>query len=254
MKNIKVLLSCDDNPYYYEFWNDVSYVWKNILQIDPVLIYISNNKNDYLSENNGTIIPIKKIDNFPIHLQAQLARVYFAKNFSNDICLMSDIDMMPVSKQFFNKEKIINNIIDDSFFHLNPTPREFGQLPMCYYAAYGKTYDNIVNNKSWYDFLNYIIEKDFNAEKLGYHLPDHLKDKKLWFSDELFLYSEILLKNIKIIKNNKIISNNERLDREMLLKYSGNISNTFVDCHMPRPYGLYYRQINYLVHKLENNE
>lgn len=254
MSNIKIMLSCDDNPFYYEFWNDVSYIWKNIFLFDPILFYISNEENKNLSEEYGRVIRVDKLKNIPVYLQAQLARVYFSKQFQEDICLISDIDMMPVSKKFFDKNKIANNTKENSFFHLNPTKREFGQLPMCYYTGYGRTFDKLSTNKTWEEFLEYVVSKDFNAEKLGFMLPNNLKDKKLWFSDELFLFSEINKLNIHIEKNNEIIKDNQRLDREMLLSYKGNISEAFIDCHMPRPYSIHNKHINFLTFKLENNE
>ena len=39
----KVIMSCDDNPYYLDFWPLVSWVWKEKMGIEPVLIHIGEN-------------------------------------------------------------------------------------------------------------------------------------------------------------------------------------------------------------------
>jgi len=254
MNKIKVLMSCDDNPFYYEFWNDVSHMWKNVFGFEPVLFYISDEDNRFLSEDNGTIIRIPKIKNVPVYLQAQTARIYFAKMFKDDVCLLSDIDIIPIDKSFFNVETILKNVKKDEFFHLNPTKREFGQFPMCYYVAYGNTYEKMFNDNTWEEFINKIIKYDFNAKKLGFMLPKHLEDKQLWFSDELFLHSEIAKNSLKINLNNKIILPNERLDREQLLSPASENVKQYVDCHMPRPFSMYEKQISYLIYKVENND
>ncbi len=253
MNKIKVLMSCDDNPYYYEFWNDVSLVWNKTFQFEPVLFYVSNSENKYLSNNHGTIINVPKLNNIPVYLQAQTARIYYSKMFPNDVCMLSDIDIIPVNKTFFNVENILKFVKKDEFFHLNPTRREFGQFPMCYYVAHGSTFEKMFSNKTWEQFLDKIVKYDFNAKKLGFQLPQHLQDKQLWFSDELFLFSEITKNNLKISLNNKIISDHERLDREQLLSSKMENIQNFIDCHMPRPFSLYEKQINYLIYKIENN-
>ena len=238
------MLSCDDNPYYSEFWNPVKDIWLKRFGIFPKLIYINNyRQTDDFVDN---ILYVKKVKGIPVHLQAQLARVYFAQMLKNDINVISDIDMFPISRQFFNVNKILKNCKDGSFYHLNPEKREFGQLPMCYYAGLGSTYHKLIGKLSWEEFLHMIVEKDYNTDKFDFQMPGHLVNKKLWFSDEIYLYSQVLEKNIEVIKGDKLIGN-LRLDREMLMNPSAfqNI-NAFVDAHLPRPYTNYKTHIDNL--------
>ena len=102
---MKAILSCDENPFYYDFWPLVKHVWKNHLGIDPFLIHIS----DEVGTDEDTKY-IKPVPGVPIYLQAQLARIYFTQLFDDEICLVSDIDMIPVSKNFFNKDVILDNV------------------------------------------------------------------------------------------------------------------------------------------------
>ena len=45
MKLDKVIMSCNDNPYYSDFWPLVSKVWKEKIGIDPVLVYVGDASN-----------------------------------------------------------------------------------------------------------------------------------------------------------------------------------------------------------------
>ena len=79
---MKAILSCDDNPFYLDFWPLVKDVWKNHLDIDPFLIRIS----DEVGEEED-VHYVKPIAGVPIYLQAQLARIYFTQLFDDEICV-----------------------------------------------------------------------------------------------------------------------------------------------------------------------
>ena len=244
---MKAIVSCDSNPFYHDFWPLVKDVWKNHLDIDPFLIYVSDEVGD--EENVHYIKPIPGI---PIYLQAQLARIYFTQLFENEICLVSDIDMIPICKNFFDKQKIIDNVKKDSFYHLNPERREFGQLPLCYYCAHGSTYKKLFDNMSWEEFLNFILEKDFNVDKTNYRLPQRLSGNNLWFSDELFLHTQISYKNIPIKKSNTLIHPRKRIDREQILglNYLDLFNGEIIDVHLPRPYSNFKESTNKILFAL----
>ena len=128
---MNVMLSCDDNPYYSDFWPFVRDLWQKRIGIEPKLIFVNEAKETETFEDG--ILYIKKLNDYPVYLQAQLARIYFTQMFEDEICLLSDIDMFPASTVFFDKAKIEAACDENTFFHLNPERREFGQLPICYY-------------------------------------------------------------------------------------------------------------------------
>ena len=245
---VNVLLSCDDNPYYSDFWPMARDIWKRRFDIEPKLVYINDDKETEDFEDG--ILHIKKIAGTPVHLQAQMARIYFTLKFPDDICLVSDIDMFPVSKSFFNKEKILDSCKKDSFLHLNPEKREFGQLPICYYCGYGSLYKELFDKSTWPEFLEMIINKDFNTDNFNFTLPAHLADKKLWFSDEIFLFSQITDKNIPIVSGPDLVGN-RRLDRENILRSDFfSVMPRCVDIHLPRPYSKYKTCIDNIYYTL----
>ena len=160
--------------------------------------------------------------------------------------------MIPICKNFFDKQKIIDNVKKDSFYHLNPERREFGQLPLCYYCAHGSTYKKLFDNMSWEEFLNFILEKDFNVDKTNYRLPQRLSGNNLWFSDELFLHTQISYKNIPIKKSNTLIHPRKRIDREQILglNYLDLFNGEIIDVHLPRPYSNFKESTNKILFAL----
>ena len=246
--NVNVLLSCDENPYYSDFWPLVRDIWKRRFDINPKLVYINDEKET--KEFEEGVLYIKKLKNIPVHLQAQMARIYFAHLFPDDICTVSDIDMFPVSKSFFSKKNILDKCNKNSFYHLNPEKREFGQLPICYYCGYGSLYEKLLDGQSWPDFIKSIVDKDFNTDNFNFTLPRHLEGKKLWFSDEIFLYSQVVEKQIPIIRSDDLIGN-RRLDRENILRADFfSVMSRCVDVHLPRPYADYKASIDNIYYSL----
>ncbi len=240
---MKVLLSCDENPFYYDFWPHAKKMWMNHIGIEPKLIFINKEKEteDFVDD----IMYVKEIPNIPVHLQAQMARIFYTQKFQDEICLVSDIDMFPISKKFFDIEKISNACDLESFFHLNPEVREFGQFPLCYYCGYGSLYAKIIKTDNWNKFLKDIIEMNFDTSLMGYNLPPHLRGKNLWFSDELFMFKGTQDNKIKIVTNDEFIGQ-RRIDREAITRmgYLSLIKSDVVDIHLPRPYKKYEKFID----------
>ena len=240
---MKVLLSCDENPFYYDFWPSVRKMWGEHIGIEPKLVFINNEKEtpDFVDD----VLYVKQLDTYPVHLQAQMARLFFTQRFPDDICLVSDIDMFPVSKSFFDIEKINKACDPSTFFHLNPERREFGQFPLCYYCGYGSLYSKLIGNVSWEQFLENIINMNFNTDTLGFNLPSHLQGKNLWFSDELFMFNSLQNTGTKITINNELVGS-RRIDRERIINidYLRLANQDIVDIHLPRPYKDYERFID----------
>jgi hypothetical protein len=238
MKIDYAIVSCDDNPLYYNFWNIVQKLWTNLIGIKPILVKISDTDNievtdDYIIHN------FKKIEGIDTGFQSQVARMYVTKFYPEDVCLTSDIDMLPLSKKYFvDNIKELNN---DSLviFSADAYPN-VQRYPICYNAAKGKVFHEIMNFEN--TFEEYCLKlKDFNWG---------------WDTDELYFGQKVdnfINQNI-IIKLNRGWEFGRAIDRIDRVKWSYNPtklkSGKYIDSHSLRPYILYKNEIDKLVNYL----
>tara|TARA_R110000824_G_scaffold329468_6_gene516241 strand:+ start:1410 stop:2282 length:873 start_codon:yes stop_codon:yes gene_type:complete len=273
MKIDKVIMSCNDNPYYSEFWPLVSKVWKERIGIDPVLVYIGDASN--ISTEYGEVVEVEKLEDVPIHTQAQWARFWYTQFEPETMWLLSDIDMMPLSKQFFTDS--VNDIpreiepmvhfntnlkyFDDSKVwdidkELN-VPESYGKcLPTCYSAGSGKLRKEILNLvPSFKESIENLKwkENDYDHEIDG-DAVSH------WYAEEAYQEKKLLEWIDKNPDRFFAISRpggwcGNRLDRghnhipslDHILAII-NFNELVVEFHMPRPWEKYGKNIEDIVH------
>lgn len=247
MKIDKVILSSDSNPMYLNFWPIVSKIWKIKFNIDPVLLYIDEDHSISINEEYGKVIKIKPINNIPVYLQNLWIRFWYPSQELNKIWIISDIDMLPISKKYFINN--CENISNDAYIHLNPClDINGGSLPACYHVAKGYSFKEVLNlHEKWDDSINEI----YNS-KTGKDHGGHLAGKTRWGADEIYSTIKILnyqktnpdkIKFIQRGKNNSDL----RIDRsnwnynEKLIK-----TDLYADSHSIRPYDTYKKEIDHL--------
>jgi hypothetical protein len=232
-------MGSNDNPTYLDFWPVVSKVWKEVFKITPVLGLISDTDSDLYDDGNGLIKKFKSIKGVDSALQSQIVRIFLPK-FLNGNSLLSDIDMLPLSKKYFIEQ--FHNFDDNKFYVLssdNPECIEDNQYPICYNLGNKIMYEKIFDlNKSWSDF---VIE--LNNMGNG------------WVTDQKFLFQKITQyeSQKEIIKLNRgwnpwAINRIDRInwfyDKKMV------ISGEYIDSHLLRPYNNYRQQIDELINLL----
>ena len=275
MRIQKVIMSCDDSHYKY-YWPIVSKVCKKQLRATPVLFKIGEVETDFYFDGSGIVKEVKSIPEIPTGIQSLFYRMYGTKFFPEEVCLISDIDMMLLSYDYF--QGTIKNFSEDSIvvytsdaydLERNDSKGLFDSniYGMCYNAAKGKIFSEVLGlNGSFSDFVKRL--DDFKYEK-----------SLEWYGDEVFLtkkieeYSEkfevhrlkrgieegFKIKN-RIEKWNfpvDYVNEQMRIDNirdgnydELLLE-----NGYYLDCHCIRPYGFYEKEIHHvadIVCKKEN--
>ena len=234
MKIDRVILSTNDNEDYYSFWPLVAKRWSS-WGIAPELFVVS--KNDLGIDNSlGNVTYIDPLDNYSTAHQAQIARFFGATNFKDEVCLISDIDMMPLNKDYFIKS--VDRYTDDSIVFYSadaylPGNPAFPAYPMCYMAAKGKTFEEIIKS---------------NLDEFSIDFPEWMSHGYGWFTDEKVFYQKLQYwkkdneKRMALLRRGFNISNDpqtiRRIDRANNSHYNGDFlkNNFYVDYHMPRPY------------------
>ena len=229
----KVILSSNDNPEYLDFWPIVSEAWINI-GVTPILFYTGEKKFE------GNNIYNFNIENINTAFLAQNIRLLAPAIFPNDVCIISDIDNMPLSKEYFQEN--ISNFSGDEFIIYRPDATTEDMISIMWNAAKGsvwsdifdvKDIDNIYNKiKSWYP-ANYSIRGNnwyFDQKTLKKYIEEYEKKD----------YSKIVRLNDESAGFCRLNRSNYSIFFNKFYDYEKNYS----DFHMPRPYKKYKRIID----------
>ena len=273
MKIDKVIMSCNDNPFYSDYWPAVSRMWKEFIGIHPVLVYLGDAST--MSEEYGTVVELEKLEDAPMHTQAQWARYWYTQFEPETMWIISDIDMMPLSKKYFvdSVEPISSEI--EPLVHYN-TNAEFNPetgkwntagealeggvcIPTCYSAGTGKlrkeTLDLVPSFKESIEKLKWQ-ENDFDHSPEGVNCPH-------WYAEES--YQEAKLKGwiaehpdrfFTVRRPGGFCSN--RMDRGHGDMPEWNkdalMMGWYMDFHMPRPWSKFGEQIQEVVDTILTTE
>lgn len=252
MKINYAIHSSDSNNFYLDFWPLVSKVWKLKFNIEPILIYIDKNQNLEIDETYGTVIRMKEIDGIPNYLQNLWVRYWYPVNFLNEVSIISDIDMFPISKEYFIDS--IKEIDDDKYVHLNPiinTLPHPESLASCYHLAKGYKFKEVLDlADTWESSIWELYNSGLGCDH-GIH-GEHLIGKDRWAADERFAtrkINEYKTQNDIVLLNRRGGHGGYRIDR-LDWVYSDENFNDYIDSHSIRPYEVYKNEIDNLVEKI----
>lgn len=236
----RAILATDTHPDYIAFWPLVAKAWTQLIGVRPTLALIAP-PDVPIDETLGDVIRFEPIPGIPTSLQAQTIRLLLPALFPDDVCITSDIDMLPISRSYFI-DPIAYTPLDHLIIYrdaaFGPNAERF---PMCYIAAKGYVFQEIFGLTSKEEIPNII--KKWNSFGLG------------WNTDELVMYQ--YLKNWHGFKNRctRYSTLNhppvERIDRA---RWGFNpaliASGYYTEAHMPRPYARYQGSLGYLAQLL----
>lgn len=240
----RVILSSDNNPLYYDFWNNLSKTYSQKFGIVPTLIFFGTHsefKNAGLSDNYGEIVFEKKVNGVSTW-QYTWALFYYTKFYQEEVCAIMGIDQIPLGTYFLRdviKDVPIDNyvmLIDDQYKLERKFPHKWdegGFSPSAYHMGKGRTFSDV-----------FSFEDSFEDEikKINYlPIPTMWGDK--WGMDEAYS-----CKKLREYKNRERISDlslskdflSRRIDchRQIEVDYDVNMlqNNFFIECHSCRPY------------------
>ncbi len=237
----RVILATDTHEDYIEFWPIVAKAWKDVMGITPTLALIAKEGIE-IDASLGEVIRFDPIEGIPTSFQAQVVRLLLPTLFPDDICIVSDIDMVPLKKEYFIDT--VKPYSRDAFvvFRDNAYRAQECKFPMCYIAAKGQTFKEVFNIDQ-----NGSIEqkmREWYALNLG------------WNTDELVLYES--LKNwdgwkARGVKLGHGVGN--RIDRSCWM-YDPQFLDQgyYIDAHCPRPYSAHKKTIDDLVKRARSKQ
>jgi len=239
----RVILATNNNPDYIQFWPIVAKTWKEIIGVKPTLALISD-ENIEIDESLGEVLRFKTIPGVSTALHAQTIRLLLPAYYENEVCIISDIDMIPLSKKYFTDD--IKDLPDDAFIVFKNGYYEANiyhfKYPMCYNASKGKNFKEIFKIKNVNEIESII--KKWNSLNLG------------WGTDETILFK--YLNNWKHYKTKCIKLghfDDKRINRTNWNYEEQKVKEGYYDdAHCPRPYIQYKEIIDYLFNLLEEQK
>jgi hypothetical protein len=247
MKIDLVIHSSDSNPFYLDFWPLVSKVWHVRFGLRPVLVYIDENHDIPIDTTYGDVLKMKPIPDIPLYLQCQWVRFWIPSQFPDKVCLLSDIDMFPVSRNYFINQ--IAGVPDTKYIHLNPSHQ---YIPVCYHLAKGSTFTRVLAlEPNWEDSIRNLYAKNMGHDCFAQE-PSNLilKNKLQWGADE-----EYTTQKIREYPDQGIFvmlpRYHGRLDRSYWVWSPRQIvQDAFADAHSIRPYSAHRQEVDKLVKAL----
>lgn len=250
-----VALSSTCDPYYLDFWPLVSKVWKLRFNYTPVLFLVHDDKSVKVSEEYGKVIyfdPLPETE-YPLHIQAQCSRYWLPYTDLNGIWMTSDIDMIPISKQYFIDS--LRDISDDKIVSMNARAPYLS--PCCYIAAKGESFKQLLNLTDSYE--DYLKQVDYKTITYNHTPTNHSKLFHYWGADEAHYNKKVR----EYPNKNKFVLTTRlgrpardtckyRLDRLYTKSetFKTNTLSNYIDFHSWRPYTKYKNKIDEIISEL----
>ena len=236
MKLSCVLVACNENTHYLDFWPVVKEAWWKVVGVPCVMIYVGDFLPEHL-KNDPSVIFFRAIHQWPTATQAQMIRLLYPALLKCDGAVMiSDMDMIPLQKNFFLKG--FEQFNDNQFVSLRGIDEQERQIYMCYVGATPTMWRELFDIHSVTDVGNRLIQFSMKYPSNGRH------GGQGWCSDQLELYNKIKItqeiypETIGLVPWTKEISRIDRVRQEDYDAQKEVINDALnkkqiVDYHMP---------------------
>jgi len=204
---MKVILSCNEDPIYSQFWEPVSWAYKKMGFYCHLAYVTKKSETDPIVQHMrefGEVTLFKPIDDVPTGNQAKMARFILASTMELEDCYIDDIDLFPLRREFI-QDKV------DQFLQYEHTITTYHLLsrnsillcvggevyhynncyPVSQMTAKGYTWKRFINPKdlsydqlirSWKDKAQFDDRENINIWP-----HDSAKREDYYFSDERLL-------------------------------------------------------------------
>jgi hypothetical protein len=135
----RVILASNTNPEYIQFWPLVARHWKLVHGITPTLFFLGPEDRP-VDKTCGDVIFVEPWPGIPTSFQAQIIRLFAPSLFSEDCCIICDIDLLLLDANFFQG---IRDLPENVWISLNRYPPRIPYVSLSYQIAMGKTFREV---------------------------------------------------------------------------------------------------------------
>lgn len=170
MKLTTVLTAVNNSPKYTRFIPVFIRTWKRLFpELKVRIVFIGDAIPPEFAEYSEHIICFPEIPSISSVYVAQTIRILYPAILpENEVTLITDIDMLPGSCDYYTKK--IANAHDDSFVVMRPKTCGVGpgELAICYNAASTNTWQSVFSVRSLDDVCAFLT-KNYNTKTDGRH-------------------------------------------------------------------------------------
>jgi len=183
MKLSGVLVACNENTHYLDFWPIVKEAWWRVVGLPCIMIYVGETLPAHLT-NDKAVIFFKAISSWPTATQAQVIRLLYPALMKSDGAIMlSDMDMIPLQKDFFVGG--FDQFSPNQFVSLRGIDEGEKQIYMCYVGATPSIWSKLFRIKTVEDVRARLTEYSEQYQSNGRH------GEVGWCSDQIELYNVV---------------------------------------------------------------
>lgn len=259
----QIILSCNEDPKYMEFWEPVSKAYKKMFpEVKVHLAFLTNRSDDDELVKHfrtfGEVTRFKPVEGLQEFTQAKLIRFILAANQGNDVCYIDDIDLFPLKKSF-----ITDKTDQRPEGHLLCVGGEVYQNNGCYpvsqMTAEGHVWLSFINpgHLGYRELINHYLGLPImfdQREDLTIPLDF---DKDSYFSDERFLRKLLTYSPVKKFELERGYTDfmTATLDRYDWTQFNQEKldNHGYENAHGRRPYGKYKADYVPLIEYIEKN-
>jgi len=234
----RVIVSSDEDRLFLDFWPLIAASWQKF-GYQPTLALVSNNRTQLqLNSNFGDVHVFNRADDISDGFLAKTLRIYLPTLYPDDMCLISDIDMLPLSREYFSESIVSFKNNQCILYSADAYPikqNNFGRFPMCYIAAKGSVFSEILGDLNFSEFLT--LMKDW-------YKIDPTSDE-VHYSKLITSWEKYKSHVVKLSRGGWRPYANGRLDRgDWQINYQKLTRGEYIDAHLPRPA---HKKIRFLV-------
>jgi hypothetical protein len=182
MRLTHVLIGCDLNPQYLDFWPLARRAWREVAGLEPILVLIA--EPDQAPEelrDDPSVHVFAPVPEMHTALQAQCIRLLYPALLDVDgAILISDADMVPLNRRYFHRATAY--VDQTHFVAYRDNWLDLEEIPICYNAALPETWGEIFGVRTIDDVRARLTEW---GNELEY---DGVRGGAGWVTDQLLLY------------------------------------------------------------------
>ncbi len=218
-----MILASDDNPDYLQFWPLMAKAWSQLIGVKPTLFLIADD-SVVVDTTVGEVIRFQPIPGIKTSYQAQVIRIIAPALFEDEVSLLTDIDTLPINRDFFIKS-VAKTHPSCSAVYRNNYDADGMRYPLCYHAMKGSVCREIFgfDQVDLEVFRNQLIE----WEKLKFG----------WCTDELVLTAALKewhRKTGRVVCLN--LGKARHIDKLDWHFHKKELQDKYVGAHLPRPF------------------